>query len=103
MNVLTEHGTPVADESRRIGWVRQLDIDEAAFLASPPRLPYSTLGGSSVRHDRRGPTRPGQPVWGIPDAESTAMPGDANVDAWRGLPARTSIQWTKHWLHGDRS
>jgi transposase len=34
MNAVIEHGTPLVDDPHRIGWVRQLGIDETSFLAA---------------------------------------------------------------------
>ena len=32
MNAVVEHGTPLVDDPARIGWVRQLGVDETSFL-----------------------------------------------------------------------
>jgi hypothetical protein len=37
MNAVIEHGTPLADDPRRVGRVRQLGIDETSFLAANRR------------------------------------------------------------------
>jgi hypothetical protein len=34
MNAVIEHGTPLVDDPKRIGRVRQLGIDETSFLAA---------------------------------------------------------------------
>jgi transposase len=44
MNAVIEHGTPLVDDPRRVGRVRQLGIDETSFLAATPEHPtlYAT-------------------------------------------------------------
>lgn len=44
MNAVVEHGTPLVDDPRRVGAVRQLGVDETSFLSAKPTHPtiYAT-------------------------------------------------------------
>jgi hypothetical protein len=44
MNAVIEHGTPLVDDPRRVGRVRQLGIDETSFLKATRTHPtlYAT-------------------------------------------------------------
>ncbi len=44
INAVIEHGTPLIDDTQRIGVVRQLGIDETTYLSAKPDHPtiYAT-------------------------------------------------------------
>lgn len=48
MNSVVEHGTPLVDDPDRVGTVRQLGVDETAFLAPPGPTRRSTPPVSST-------------------------------------------------------
>ena len=80
MNAVIEHGTPLVDEPKRVGAVRQLGVDETTYLSAKPTHPtiYAT---------------------GLVDLEASIV-----IDLVEGNGAADLRRWTKNahppWLAG---